>query len=112
MDPKRSQNCVLDFKSDPSRNDGDPRLIKRCRVRHNGITDYIAERNVTAAIRMLGRIEETCQMLAKNPGLGEVRQGVGLPGCRSFPFSRYVEFFRPNGNGIDEARILDASRDL
>ena len=77
-----------------------------------GITNYIAERNVTAAIKMLGRIEETCQMLAENPGLGEVRQGFGVPGCRSFTFSRYVVFFRPNGNGIDVARILDASRDL
>ncbi|XZE19388.1 type II toxin-antitoxin system RelE/ParE family toxin [Pirellulaceae bacterium SH449] len=40
-----------------------------------GIIDYIAHRNVMAAIKMLGRIEETCQMLAENPGLGEIRQG-------------------------------------
>lgn len=28
-----------------------------------GIIDYIAERNVTAPLKMLGKIEETCQML-------------------------------------------------
>lgn len=77
-----------------------------------GITDYIAERNVTAALKILGKIEETCQMLAENPGLGETRQGFGVPGCRSFTISRYVVFFRASVNGIDVARILDASRDL
>lgn len=77
-----------------------------------GITDYIAQQNVTAAIEILDRIEETCQMLAENPGLGEVRQGFGIPGCRSFTVSRYVVFYRPMNNGIAVARILDASRDL
>jgi|GEM_PF-3518446 plasmid stabilization system protein ParE len=43
-----------------------------------GIIDYIAERNVTAALKMLGKIEETCQMLAENPGLGETRQGYSM----------------------------------
>jgi toxin ParE1/3/4 len=61
---------------------------------------------------MLDRIEEACQMLAENPEVGEVRNGFGIPGCRSFNVSRYVVFFRPNKNGIEVARILDASRDL
>ena len=77
-----------------------------------GISEYIAERNVTAAIKMLDRIQEACQMLADNPNVGEIRKGFGIPGCRSFTVSRYVVFFRPNSNGIDVARILDASRDL
>ncbi|TWU44952.1 hypothetical protein Q31b_01230 [Novipirellula aureliae] len=51
-------------------------------------------------------------MLAENPGLGEIRKGFGVPVCRSFTVSRYVIFFRPNGNGVDIARILDGSRDL
>ena len=77
-----------------------------------GISEYIAKRNVTAAIKMLDLIQEACQTLAENPGLGEVRKGYGDPDCRSFTVSRYVVFFRPNGNGIDVSRILDASRDL
>ncbi len=76
------------------------------------ISEYIAKRNVAASIKMLDRIHEACQTLAENPGLGEVRKGFGVPDCRSFTVSRYVLFFRPNGNGIDVARILDASRDL
>jgi len=77
-----------------------------------GISEYIAKRNVAAAIKMLDLIQEACQTLAENPGLGEVRKGFGVPNCRSFTISRYVVFFRPNGNGVDVARILDASRDL
>ena len=77
-----------------------------------GISEYIAARSVAAAIKILDRIEQTCQTLAENPELGEVRKGFGVPGCRSFTVSRYVVFYRPNANGIDVARILDASRDL
>ena len=77
-----------------------------------GISEYIAKRNVAAAIKMLDLIQEACQTLAENPGLGELRKGFGVPDCRSFTVSRYVVFFRPNGNGVDVARILDASRDL
>jgi toxin ParE1/3/4 len=77
-----------------------------------GIAEYIAERNLPAAIRMLDRIESTCQTLAENPGLGEVRKGFGVPGCRSFTVSRYVIFYRRSDVGVDIARILDASRDL
>jgi len=77
-----------------------------------GISEYIAKRNVAAAIKMLDLIQEACQTLAENPGLDEVRKGFGVPNCRSFTVNRYVVFFRPNGNGVDVARILDASRDL
>ncbi len=77
-----------------------------------GISEYIAKRNLAAAIKMLDRIQEACQMLADNPELGEVRKGFGVPNCRSFTVSRYVVFFRSNGDGIDVARIFDASRDL
>jgi plasmid stabilization system protein ParE len=47
------------------------------------ISEYIAARNITAAIKMINRIEKACQMLAENPALGEVREGFGVPGCRS-----------------------------
>lgn len=77
-----------------------------------GISNYIALRSVDAAVSTLNRVEETCQLLAENPGLGEVRTGFGVPGCRSFTVSRYVIFFRPNEHGIEVARVLDGSRDL
>jgi toxin ParE1/3/4 len=77
-----------------------------------GISEYSAKHNLAAAIKLLDLIQEACQTFAENPELGEMRSGYGVPDCRSFTVSRYVVFFRPNGNGIDVARILDASRDL
>jgi plasmid stabilization system protein ParE len=44
-----------------------------------GTSEYIAKHNVTAAIKMLDLIQEACQTLAENPGLGEVRKGYGEP---------------------------------
>lgn len=78
----------------------------------SGICEYISKRNLAASVKVLNQIESTCQMLAENPNLGEERKGYGVPGCRSFTISRYVIFFRQNENGVDIARILDASRDL
>ncbi len=87
-------------------------LSNEAEIDITGISEYIADHNVAAAIKMVDRIEEVCQTLADNPGLGEVRRGFGVPDCRSFTVSRYVIFFRPNENGVDIARILDGSRDL
>ena len=87
-------------------------LSEKAEIDIAGISEYIAGHNVAAAIKMLDRIEQTCQMLAENPGMGEVRKAFGVPRCRSFTVSRYVIFFRPSGSGVDIARILDGSRDL
>ena len=46
-----------------------------------GISNYIAARNITAAIRMVELLEQTCQMLADNPELGELRHSYGVPNC-------------------------------
>ncbi|MEO8271793.1 MAG: type II toxin-antitoxin system RelE/ParE family toxin [Aureliella sp.] len=77
-----------------------------------GIIDYVAKRNTSAARSLLEQLEATCRLLADNPDLGEIREGFGVPGCRSFSVSRYVIFFRPNSDGVEVARIIDGSRDL
>jgi len=76
------------------------------------IVDFIAKNSLLKAESMLQRILETCQMLAENPGFGEVRDGFGVPGCRSYTVSRYFVFFRPSELGVETARIIDGSRDL
>lgn len=39
----------------------------------SGIVNFIAERNLDAAIDLLDQINDTCQTLAENPDLGELR---------------------------------------
>ena len=76
-----------------------------------GIVDYIARDKPTAAREWLAKVRATCQMLAENPQVGEVREGFGVPGCRSFSIGNYVVFFRPVDEGIEISRVIHGSRD-
>jgi toxin ParE1/3/4 len=76
------------------------------------IVDYIARDKPNAAREWLKKVRSTCQMLAENPDVGEVRAGLGVAGCRSYSIGRYVVFFRRHHQGIEVARIVDGSRDL
>ena len=76
------------------------------------IVDYIARDKPIAAREWLANVRSTCKMLAENPQLGEVREGFGVPGCRSFSIGRYVVFFRNSNDGIEVARVIDGSRDM
>ena len=77
-----------------------------------GIVDYVARDKPTAARQWLAKVRATCQMLAKNPQVGEVREGFGVPGCRSFSVGNYVVFFRPVDEGIEVSRVIHGSRDM
>ncbi len=70
-----------------------------------------ADRNPSAAIKMLEKLKATCQILAENPDW--VRSERNWRPWMSFvTVGRYVIFYRPNGNGIEVARFLHSSRDL
>ena len=77
-----------------------------------GIVDYIARDKPTAAREWLAKVRARCQMLAENPQVGEVREGFGVPGCRSFSVGNYIVFFRPVDEGIEVSRVIHGSRDM
>jgi toxin ParE1/3/4 len=77
-----------------------------------GIADYIARDKPTAAREWLAKVRATCQILAENPQVGEVREGFGVCGCRSFSVGNYVVFFRPVDDGIEVSRVIHGSRDM
>ncbi len=56
-----------------------------------GIVDYIARNNPKAARDWLAKIRQTCETLATQPEMGELREGFGIPGCRSFSVGNYVK---------------------
>ena len=70
------------------------------------------------AERFVVAIEETLQLLARNPELGPVRQFARseLAGVRSFPvkgFGKHLVFYRPTAEqGIEVLRVLHGARDL
>jgi toxin ParE1/3/4 len=57
---------------------------------------YIAQDNPNAADRLLDKVEEVCQTLARFPKMGTNREDL-LPGLRSFPVDNYLFFFLPLG---------------
>jgi toxin ParE1/3/4 len=77
-----------------------------------GIAEYIARDKPEAARRWVQKIQETCELLASQPKLGESRPGFGLSGVRSFSVGSYVIFFRAIAGGIEIARVVHGSRDL
>ena len=66
-----------------------------------GIAGFIARDKPDAALRFVQTIQETCELLAGHPRMGESRRGFGLPGCRCFTVGNYVIFFRAIANGIE-----------
>lgn len=74
------------------------------------IFDYIRQRNPTAALTFLDRIEEKCQKLADSPDMGFPRDELS-PGLRCWPVGNYVLFYRTATNGIDVIRLLHGARD-
>ncbi len=77
-----------------------------------GIVKYISRDKPEAARRWLQTVRQKCELLATQPASGEQRQGFGIADCRCFSVGNYVLFFRPQGEGIEVARIIHGSRDL
>jgi toxin ParE1/3/4 len=77
----------------------------------DAITDYFAEHNPDAGIRLLDAITARCRILARNPRSGRDRSDLA-PGVRTAVVDRYVIFFRASANGIDVLRVLHGSRDI
>lgn len=75
-------------------------------------SEFIASDKPVAAYDWVDQIESTCQILAKNPNIGQARQSHGFGDCRSFTQGNYVIFFRAVEDGIEVIRIVRGERDL
>jgi toxin ParE1/3/4 len=101
---------------------GRPRVIevRRLRLLQSAeddllnILDYITEanRDATIARRFAGDLRAQCGKLASLPGvLGRARPELA-PGLRSFPFRKYVIFFRYMDDVLEVVNILEGHRDM
>ena len=77
-----------------------------------GIVEYISRDKPDAARNWLRTVRETCETMVGQPGMGEVRPGFGVPGCRSLSVGNYVILFRPIDDGIEVSRVIHGSRDM
>jgi toxin ParE1/3/4 len=59
----------------------------------------------------LDLIYQTCETLATQPEMGELREEFASGVYRSFSVGNYVIYFRPANGGIHVARVLHGARD-
>lgn len=72
---------------------------------------YIAEDSSAAADAFTTQLYEKCRLLAENPSLGRNRPELA-DGLYSFPYKRYVIYYRQRQDLLEVARVLSAYRDL
>ncbi|TWT81736.1 Plasmid stabilization system protein [Planctomycetes bacterium CA13] len=77
-----------------------------------GIVQYIARDKPEAARNWLRKIQETCETIATQPAMGELRPRFGVLGARSFSVGNYVIFYRAIEGGIEVARVIHGNRDM
>lgn len=77
----------------------------------NNICQYIAMDSLNAAAQFVDFIESKCNLLARNPRLGRVRNDIADT-MHSFPIKSYVIFYQPLKDGVEILRILHSARDL
>lgn len=74
------------------------------------IWNYIALSDPGAADRLLDRLREASQMLARNPEGGTPRTDLGST-LRFFPVGNYLLFYESEEDGIIIVRVLHGARD-
>jgi toxin ParE1/3/4 len=75
------------------------------------IWSYIADDSVSNADAFVDNLYETMQLLASKPGSGRHREELA-PGMQSFPFGRYIIFYRAVSGAIEIVRVLHGARDI
>jgi toxin ParE1/3/4 len=78
---------------------------------------YIGEESPTAAERLLDAVEETVELLCRNPEAGRrcKFQSVRAADVRSLGvggFEAYLVFYRPAGQHLEIVQFLHGARDL
>ena len=72
---------------------------------------YIAEDNPPAADALLDDIDRKCDLLARNPHLGQARPDIA-PDLRYFPAGNYLILYRITPEGVEIVRVVHGARQL
>jgi len=75
------------------------------------ITDYIADRNLDAALRFYDELERLLKLIARYPHMGEAVDHLAL-GMRRQTLGNYVLFYRQRGEEVELIRVLHGARDI
>lgn len=87
-------------------------LTPRAEQDVSDIWDYIAGDSVEAADRVLDALERALYKLAKNPGLGHVREELADRRHRFLLVHSYLIVYRSETQPLQVIRVLHAARDV
>jgi toxin ParE1/3/4 len=73
---------------------------------------YAADDSVAAANQILDHLEEGIRSLAKNPGIGHLREDLADRRHHFYLAGSYLIVYRPKTKPLQIIRILHASRDV
>jgi plasmid stabilization system protein ParE len=68
--------------------------------------EFVAADKVSAADRLMGRIEDAIELLRRMPGAGHRRKDVRDPRYRCWPVRPYVIVYRYNDEALTVVRVL------
>lgn len=90
-----------------------PRLVRSAQSDEDlvAIWRYIAESSPTAATRMLERIDDRIQSLARNPYLGETQPQYGER-TRRIIIGNYIVFYDVLPDAVHVLRVFHSARKL
>jgi len=89
----------------------EPRITEQAEADMEEIWEYLAQRNETAADRLLDGILQRARLHVQFPLMGRLRDDLDLD-LRSFVVSPYVVFYRPIDDTIEVLRVLHGARDV
>src|ERR1700674_5084898 len=89
----------------------EPRITDQAQTDLDEAWDYLSQRNIQTADRILDRILTQARLHAKFPLMGRPRDDL-VSGLRSFSIPPYVVFYRPAHGTIEVLRVLYGSRDV
>jgi toxin ParE1/3/4 len=89
-----------------------PRIVRTLPARDDlrQIWLYLGEHNLTAADRVIDKIERTMRSLARYPSMGATVAEF-RPGLRRFPVGNYVLYYEPIEGGVRLVRVLHGAQD-
>ena len=90
-----------------------PRILRsrESQADYNEIWDYIAQRDITSADRLVDSFDVALATLATAPKVGRTVEFLGKD-LRSFPIGNYLLFYRALPDGIELIRVLHGARDI
>jgi toxin ParE1/3/4 len=75
------------------------------------IVDYIGQDNLPAALAWSDRIRAVCDLLARQPGIGQRLQTARYGEVRRHVVGNYLIYYRPMASGISVVHIVHGARE-